>query len=300
MSFVRWSRTHSLPGLNQVPLFDVLRFTFYEMKRDSILIRAKSASFSFLLSIFPSIIVVFSLIPFIHIRGFQNTLQSNIESLIPKEAYALVQNTINDIVQHQHGGLLSVSLLLACFYSVRGVLGLMNSFDKALPTFRKRTDLNKFVVAFKITLLLFFLLLGSIVLILEGQNLIHFIIRKTSLQNSSANFIFLIIRWLIIILTFYSSISIIYYYGPATHRRWKFFNAGSTVAAFFCIVISLLLSWFINTFGNYNRIYGSIGTLIVLMIWLFYNSLILLIGFELNASIDYNKLQRESIVDEIE
>ena len=154
---VNWSRTHSLPGFSGVPLFDVIRFTVFEMKRDSILIRAKSVAFSFMLSIFPSIIVVFSLIPFLPFRHFKETLLTSISSIIPKEAYGLVQHTVNEIINHQNRSVLSISLLLAAFYSARGVLGLMNSFDKALPTFRKRNGFNKYMVSLKITLMLFFM-----------------------------------------------------------------------------------------------------------------------------------------------
>ena len=297
---IDWSRHHSLPGLNGVPVYDVVKFTVFEMKRDSILIRAKSVAFSFLVSIFPCIIVIFTLIPFIPLPSFQTTLMNIISSIIPLEAYDLVQNTIKDIINHQNGGLLSISLLLAGFYSARGVLGLMNSFDKALPNFRKRTGLNKYGIALKITFMLFILLVASMLLILAGQNSIHYILRKLNYENASSFYLVSVLKWIIIIMLFYSGISTIYYYGPATHKRWKFFNAGSTIAAFLCLIISLLLSSFINHFGNYNRLYGSIGTLIVLMIWIFYNSLILLVGFELNASIDYNKLQRDSANDEIE
>ena len=133
-----------------------------------------------------------------------------------------------------------------------------------------------------------------------GQDTIRYLLRLLGEESTYNVVLITIVKWIITVLLFYTGISVIYYYGPATHKRWRFFSAGSTLSAFLCLVISLLLSWFINHFGNYNKIYGSIGTLIVLMIWIFYNSLILLVGFELNASIDYNKLQRESSADEIE
>ena len=147
-------------------------------------------------------------------------------------------------------------------------------------------------------MLLILLLILSIVFIVAGGSIIQYIMNWLGVTGNSTYFILASIKWGIIILLFYISISLIYFYGPAMHTRLRFFSVGSTVATFLSIITSLLFSYFINNFSTYNKLYGSIGTLIVIMLWLYYNSLVLLIGFELNASIEINKQLKNEIQKE--
>jgi membrane protein len=213
--------------------------------------------------------------------------------VLPGNVYVLLNETIHDIVMRQQGGLLSISLLLAIYYSSRGVISMMNSFDKALPTFRKRNFINRELVALKITGLLFTLMVVSIIFFTGGEVIIKWIMKGIHAENDTAYFWFTIVRWISIIVIVYFSISLVYYYGPATHERWRFFTAGSTLATVLSILSSILFSWIIDQFGQYNRLYGSIGTFIVLLLWIYYNSMSLLIGFELNASIEMNRYRNE-------
>jgi membrane protein len=110
--------------------------------------------------------------------------------------------------------------------------------------------------------------------------------------NSEAQFWFWLIafsRWLIILVIFFTSICILYRYGPANKRKWKFINPGSILATSLAILTSIGFTYYTNNFSSYNTVYGAIGTLIVVMIYLYLNSMILLIGFELNASVDLSK-----------
>jgi membrane protein len=285
-SLLELSKIKGFPGHQKISVYEVLSFLFKEMERDSILIRASSISFNFFMSLFPTILVIFTLIPYIPISTFQYTLLVNLSNILPESVYLLVNDTVNDILTRQQGGLLSLSLLLAVYYSSRGVISLMDSFDKALPTFRKRNFINRQLVAFKITALLFLLVVASVTLFIGGEAIINWIMKGIHAQDSTTYFWFTTIRWLSILFIFYFSVSLIYYFGPATNVRWRYFSAGSTLASALMIFISILFSWIIDQFGQYNKLYGSIGTLIVLLLWIYYNSLSLLIGFELNASIE--------------
>jgi membrane protein len=287
-ALVEISKIKGFPGRREISVYEVLSFLFVEIQRDSILTRASSISFNFFVSLFPTILVLFTIIPYIPVPTFQNSLLGTLNDVLPENVYLLLNETISDIVTRQQGGLLSVSLILAIYYSSRGVISMMNSFDKALPTFRKRNFINRQLVALKITGLLFLLLVISVSMFIGGEVIIKWILRLLDAQNSNAYFWFTFIRWISIVLIFYFSISLIYYFGPAMHNRWQFFTAGSTLAAALSILSSILFSWLIDQFGQYNKLYGSIGTLIVMMLWIYYNSLSLLLGFELNASIEMN------------
>jgi len=221
---------------------------------------------------------------------------STMQQVMPQDVYSLLHSTIEDIVTRHRIDLLSISLVLAIYFSTNGVLGIMNSFDKALPTFHKRNYWQKRGVAFKITGMLGLLVLVAVVLIIGGEALEKFILRELHMEKISSYFWLGALRWLFIIFLFYFSISLIYYYGPAKHKRFQFFSAGSTLATIISLLIAIVYSWFINHFGQYNKLYGSIGTLLVTQLWIYYNAFGLLVGFELNASIEMNE---ERLVQEL-
>ncbi len=279
----------SLPGFDGQSIYDVFSFLFKEFQRDAINVRAGSVAYSFMLSLFPAMMIIFSIIPYIPIQAYRDTLMNSLQQFMPHNAYQAIFTTIYDIINNQRTGVLSIGIILALYYSSTGVIGLINSFDKVYPSFRQRNFWMKTLVSFKITIFLFLLLILSVVMIVAGEYVIQYVMNLIGVKGGSAYFILASVKWLIIILLFYFSISMIYFYAPAMHRRFRFFSAGSTVATFLSILTSLGFSFFINNFSNYNKLYGSIGTLIVIMLWLYYNSLVLLIGFELNASIEINK-----------
>ena len=157
----------------------------------------------------------------------------------------------------------------------------MRSFDKNYIGFRKRKEYQKRGAALKITLVLFILFLSSILLLIaQGQVLSWIGIRSATVRNIISN-----VRWVVIMLLFFASISYIYRHAPAVHKKWRLINPGSILATFLMIICTLGFTWYVNHFGQFNQLYGSIGTVLILMILIFFNSLVLLIGFELNVSI---------------
>lgn len=279
----------SLPGLDEVPVYDVVVFFIKEIKKDVITVRAQSIAFSFFLALFPSIIFIFTLIPYIPIDNIQENLISILSEVMPENAFQFVDQTITDLVKNERGGLLSLGFFLALFFSSNGVLGIMSSFNKSLATFEQRNPLVQRWVAIKLTVLLFVLLISSITLIVGGNFLLTWLLELFHRLNKFNFILFSALKYMVIMFLFFMTISTIYYYAPATTKKWKFMSTGSTIAALLMILTSVIFSYFVNNFGSYNRIYGSLGTIMALQIWIYLNSFILLIGFELNASIDYNK-----------
>lgn len=299
---VEWAETVRLPGFDNVPLYDVVVFFVNEIKRDVITVRAKSIAYTFFLALFPSILFLFTLIAYIPVDNLQENLIVLIKELLPDESiFKIFEQTITGVVKEQRGGLLSIGLLMTLIFSTNGVLGIMESFDKSYSTFKKRNILRKRWVALKLTIVLFFLLILSIVLIVAGNQILTFLLSTFDMLSPLTFILFSTLKWIIIILLFFNSISFIYYYGPATKKKFKFISAGSTLATVLAILISIGFSYFISNFATYNKIYGSIGTIIALLVFIYLNSFALLIGFELNASIMYNKnlrQEREAGVDD--
>ncbi len=288
-AFVSNTKKWKFPGHQDISFYEVMSFLFKEMQRDAIMQRAASVAFSLFVSLFPTLLMAFTLIPFLPIAAFQTTIINTMGQVMPQNVFELLHSTIQDIVTNHRADLLSISLVLAIYYSSRGVLGMMHSFDKALPTFRKRTYWRTQFVSFKIMGLLTLLFVFSVGLIIGGELLVKLVMKLLHQDSSNIYYWLTAVRWFIIVFIYYFSISLIYYFGPAKHVRWKFFSAGSTLATILLLLVSITYSAIINQFGNYNKLYGSIGTLLVTQLWIYYNALGLLVGFELNASIEVNK-----------
>ncbi|MAT54738.1 MAG: ribonuclease BN [Saprospirales bacterium] len=291
-----WSKTHSLPGFFQVPIFDVAVFLYNESRRVTIIMRANAVAFSFFLSLFPAIIAVFTLITMLPIYDiFQSELNSYIDYIMPSTAGEQLKVTIQNLVKPDTR-VLSLSFLLALYFSSNGMLALMAGFEKShLKSFKKRPGWEKRLLAIGLTLLLALLLLVSVVMIVLGKMILNFAVEYFHLDIETKVYIN-IFRWLVIVALFYFGIAFIYRYGVALKRKLPWLTPGATLATILSIISSLLFSFYVNAFNTYNQIYGSIGTIIVLMLWIQINCMVLMVGFELNASIAVNrdlKLARE-------
>lgn len=291
-ALVHYSKVRKFPGHEDITVYAVISFLFKELRRDSIATRTASVAYSFFISLFPTILFFFTLIPYIPIPGFQQALLTSLNALLPSDVNTLLTTTVHDIVTRHQGGLLSISIVLAFYFSTRGVLSLMNAFDKALPSFTKRSFFVKQLVALEITGLLFLLVTVTISFFLSGEWLTRAMMQLLHVQSKSTYIWFSIIRWLLTFLIIYLSLSFIYFFGPARHKKWIFFTAGSTLACILFFLFSLLFSEIINQFGQYNKVYGSLGTFLVVLLWIYYNSMSIILGFELNASIEFNKQLR--------
>ena len=277
------SKRIRLPGFHGQTLYDVLHFLYQQVRRVGITERTSAISFNFIMAVPPMIIFLCTLIPYLPIsRQFIIQLHGLIRDIIPGENNnkALIK-FIDDILQHQHYGLLSLGFLLALFYSSNAMMGIMRAFDKNYVGFRKRSVWEKRGTALRLTLILFVLIFISIILlIMQGAVLKWIGIEKASIRTVIVN-----VRWIIIILLFLASISFIYRNAPFVHKKWKLINPGSLLATTLMLIFIILFSKWINHFDSYHKLYGSIGTILILMLIIYFNSLVLLIGFELNVTI---------------
>lgn len=280
------SKNLVLPGFEGLPLYDVLKFFSKETKSKSLSDRAAAISFNFLLSIPPFFIFLFTLVPFIPVKSVEPTLYRLAEDVAPNyNTYMIVRNMIHDFLYTNRTGLLSIAFLMAFFYSSNGLMGIMRSFNKLQPGFRQRKWWQTRLLALQMTAILVLLLLITVVLIIAQGTILRYIFDLLHVQNPFIRNSVNIVRWLLIVMLFFSILAVIYRFAPATTKRWKFITAGSTFATLLMILVTLGFSYFVNNFVNYNKIYGSIGTILILMLFIYFNSFILLVGFELNASI---------------
>lgn len=299
LAFVlRKSKHWYLPGFEGVPLYDVLKFFYNQVKTIGLTERASAVSYNFIMAIPPSFLFLFTLIPnlpFISKRSLKLQLHSLITDIVPAKGYNTnIIKFVDSFIDGNKIGLLSFGLILALFFASNAMMGLMRSFNKNYIGFEVRKGLHKRWIAIRLTALIFGLVLGCLViLITQGAVLKWFGVKSSFWQD----FIFYV-RWIVIVALIFYSIAFIYKYAPAVQKRWKLTSPGTILATFLSILSTLGFSYFVNEFGRYNALYGSIGTIIMLMALIFINSLVLLIGFELNVSIKSLKLiaeQREAL-----
>ena len=277
------SKVISLPGFRGIPLYDVIKFFIGQVKTIGMTERASAISFDFLTAIPPAIIFLFTLIPYFPISlQFENALYGLIKDIIPGEKNnASLINFLHDFIRTPRTGLLSVGFLLSLYFSSNAFIGIMRSFNKNYIGFRKRTSLHQRLNALRLTIIIFIFIFASILfLVAQGA-----VLKWLGIKNDSVRAIILNARWIMIILLFFASISYIYRHAPAVHKKWRLINPGSILATFLMIIFTMGFSYWVNNFGNYNTLYGSIGTVLILMLLIYFNSLVLLIGFELNVSI---------------
>jgi membrane protein len=211
------------------------------------------------------------------------------EGVFPQSAQDYMMEMISSIKTEGSFGLQGIGFVLSLIFSSSGMLTLMYGFDKSYhQSFRSRSYFKKRLVALNLTILFAFIVAMSLALIVLGQYVLDVMIDIFAL-NAFASALFIVFKWIIVVMLFYSVITVIYRYGPSIYKPLKWINPGATLATVCSIICSVGFSYFINNFGRYNEIYGSIGALIVILLWLQINAFIILAGFELNASIIVNR-----------
>ncbi|MCL6524596.1 MAG: YihY/virulence factor BrkB family protein [Thermoflavifilum sp.] len=270
----------------RISLYDISRFLFREIVRDKLFDKAAAVAFFFILAIPPGFIFLCTLLPYIPLKGLENSIYTLLHDITPNQRiYQLVRNVIYDFLHTPRAGLLSFSFLFSIISSSTGVLSIMRSFEKTYPGFKKRSFLQSRITAIKITSLLILLVLGCLILIVAQRIILKYVFEALGIHSQLIRIIVDVVRWILILMLFFTIYSLIYTYGPYTDQRWKFVTPGSWFSTLLTIVTTLGFSYYVNHFNSYNRIYGSIGTILVMMIWVYLNSIILLLGFELNASL---------------
>jgi len=292
LKFLKFTKRIIIPGFDRMPLYDVASFFFQGIFKGSLTSRASSIAFSFFLAVFPMIIVFFTLIPFIPISNFQEELLQLIKNVIPDQAEGVIESTLIDIVQRPRGGLLSLTFLLALIFATNGFDSIIEAFNATYHQIETRSWIKQKLISVLLFLIISFIIILSITLLATGSFLLKLLVARDILTNMVTYYVLEAAKWLILIAMIFFTISFVYYLGPAKASEFRFISAGSTLATFLSLVATLGFNFYVQNFSSYNALYGSIGTLLIILVWIYFNSIILLIGFELNASIRQAQLKK--------
>lgn len=285
------SRKTFIPGFNGFSLYEVSVAFVRQLRKTSLVERASGISFNIVMAIPPTLIFIFTLIPYLPIsKEFLNQMYDLIRDVVPGEKNnSVIIDFLKDFVDRPRNELLSFGLFLAIFFSSNAMMGVLRSFDRDYPGFEKRGGLHKRRIALQLTMLVFFLIFICILLLIAQANVLRWLgVESAQWRNIIHNS-----RWVLIILLTFWIVSFIYHHGPAVAKRWPLLTPGAVFATSLMIVATALFSYWVNHFGTYNTVYGSIGAIFILMTLIYTNSLAVLMGFELNVALSHLRQKRE-------
>lgn len=290
-----WLKGIKFKKHDNLSLYKFLKIFIFNINEDEIMDRANGVAYNFILAVFPAIIFLFTLIPYISHYFPEITTQTIMEFLeevTPTNMYTAASSTILDIISIHRGGLLTFGFVFTIYLSTNGMMALMRAFNACYRTVERRNWLRMRLTATLLTLMLAIVLLSAIAMLIAGQFSLNYVtthlekFSEVNLDKYTIYFLFAL-RFIIIFIVFFIAISFVYYFGPAVHYNWSFFSIGSLIATLSVLGISYGFSYYITNFGSYNKVYGSIGALIALMAWVQLITVILLFGYEINASLHY-------------
>jgi membrane protein len=278
-------KSRVLPGFEGIPINLALKSVIKGFTKGTLVTRASSIAFNLLMALIPASIFLFTLIPFISITNFQQELIRMFENILPSNVYNFLETTIIQIVTVKSGGLLLIMFVATVLFSTNGIHAIINAFVVSAHEFRSRSWIDQRKISIILLMIVVFLFSSAAFFILYCKMAVNRLGEMHIIQKELVIYTLIAIKWLIIILLLFMAISFLYYLAPAKRTGFRFFSPGSTLATLLFILTSLGFSAYVNKYGQYNKLYGSVGTLMVTLIWLYLNSIALLIGFELNVSI---------------
>jgi len=281
---IKKSKEWKLPGFEGMPLYDVIKFLFRQLKTHGFTERAAAISYNFIMAIPPSLLFLFTLIPnlpFISKNSIKAQLHPLIKDIVPSRDYNRgIIKFVDNFLDEPRIGLLSFGLILSLFFASNAMMGIIRTFNRKYVGFENINGLEKRWRAIKLTIVIFSLVLAYLLLLIMQGAFLKWIVVDESWQQFIKYF-----RWALIVTLLFLIIGFIFKYAPAVSKRWKLISPGSILTTVLSVLASVGFAAFVNSFGRYNALYGGIGTIMMIMALVFINSLALLIGFELNVSI---------------
>jgi membrane protein len=288
-----WMKHIRFKKRENVSLYRIIKVFLENLRKDQIMDRANGVAFNFILAIFPAIIFLFTLIPYVsnYVPGLnKESILKFLYAMMPASMFEVIKSTVEDILGNTRGGLLTLGFIFSLYLATNGMMALMRAFNSCYRTIEKRGELKMRLIATSLTINLALTLFLTITLLIVGEFILDYI--KANVEQFGWTYIDVAteyslkaVRFVVLFIGFFLAIATIYYFGPAVHFNWRFFSIGSFISTFLFIAVSYGFSYYVTNFGTYNKVYGSIGVLIALMVWVQLITIVLLIGFEINASI---------------
>lgn len=288
---IAWSQRIVLPGFEGFSLYRISRFFFLALSEGQLVTRASAIAFKLFLAFFPTIILLLTLIPYIPVQDFQEKLMENFRDMLPLEVYGFIEELLHDLVVRKHSGLLSVSFLVGLYLASNSMEAIMSGFSGSYHIERFHSPVKQRLISLGLLLALTVMMVVAMALLTFSNAVIHklpeFGIRIGDLQR----FGLFAAKWGITALLMTTSISLLYNAGDPNARRFRVFTPGAILTLILTLLLSQALAFFFKNITNYNALYGSLGAILAVQLWLYFNMIVLLIGFELNTSISRARME---------
>jgi len=282
-----WMHSHRPFDSKVITWYEFIQKMIHKISGNELSERAAAVSFNLILAVFPAVIFLFTLIPFIPINNLEAELMLLLQKAIPAGTYDTVDTTIRDIIGRQRSGVLSFGFLATIYASTNGMVALMNAFHSSNKIPDKRGFFKIRLIALGLTFTFGIAIILAIIGLLVGGIVTDYLLNFGVFNNVVFAYLLSIARYLLVFAVFVGVVSVIYKYGTDVNMKWAFVTPGSITASILIILTTLIFSYYLSNFGSYNKVYGSIGTLIALMVWLNLIALLVVLGFEMNVSL-YN------------
>lgn len=282
-----------LQWLHGVSLYDLVEIYTIGIVEGALSYRAAAIAFSFFMALFPFALFILNLIPFIPINNFQDDFLIFVSESVPPNTYDAIALIIKDILSNSNSGLLSSGFILSIFLQANGLGAILGGFETSKHIIQKRGFFRQYFIALAMSLLLTILLLLTVVIIITFE----YFLQQTKIQDVFSDKIQLLVigRYIFVVIMIQVTISILFKFGTRYHRKIAFISIGSVFTTILILLSSYFFGIWVVKFSKYNELYGSIGTLLIMMFYVWINCMILLLGFELNATINkYRKLNESS------
>lgn len=293
-TIVHRSKTVYLPGFSGLSVFQVWDPFMRQLRKTYMVERASGISFNVLMAIPPTILFMFTLIPYLPISDqFIEELFALIRELVPgQKNNSVIIDFVSDFINTPRTGILSFGLITAIYFSSNAIMGILRAFDKNYPGFTRRKYLQKRLTALQLTIISF-VLIGLCMALIVAQGAV---LRWAGLEDSPLVSFLHYFRWVLVAVLTFFIVAFIYRHGPSVTKKWPLLTPGSVLATLMMILATALVSWWVNNFSQYNKLYGSISAVLILMSLIYVNALSVLAGFELNVVLSQLREQKETAV----
>lgn len=281
---IRKSRTLILPGFQHIPLYDVMDYFFQSLGKGVIFQRAAALTYRIFVALIPMIIALFSVIAFLG-DNVQHTLIALLQSVVPFYAWPAVGNVITDVITNQNGTLSSLMFVFGIYFTILCCNGLLATLNTSYFNEQRRNIVKQVLLSFMIMFIAFFIILVVLGMLIYSSILLQHIQQRFDAPKEVFFYLVHGVKWVLVFAALYFLVSILYYLAPVDKKNYKFFSAGSSMCTMLMVLILWVLNFYFSNFSNYNLIYGSLGALFAILLWINWSSLALLVGFDLNVSI---------------
>lgn len=289
-----------LPGFRGVSLYRVIVDIIEDVSRADFTLSASAMAYSFVLAIFPALIFAFSLVPYIPVENLKPNALKWFAQIMPPSLYDLLFSTIDDIFNKKSIGFLSIYFVTIIFLATRGIISMLNSLNTLDETTKntRRSVLKTNLISIYMLIVLMLLTILGLGILVGSEIVLYYFLKVLPVLGAYEYHLFSLLKWLINYFIFLTGVSFVYTVAPVKKHYWSFFSPGSVLTSGLMLLALVFMRDYFAAFANYNKLYGTLGAGMMLLVWFFYISLVLLFGFALNCNIELHVLESNKLKGE--